>query len=213
MKNSNDAPKDIIALAEKHNFSIMAWSKVDGVLRGNSQDFIGTHAEIRAYLDAWNACVETGKVERVKMSDRDWGVKYSMLSMVSNSEIPPGQMAQITARPQITFRGMRLAVTDTSAPFFGIQDIRVGHRSVFPQSGRIPAEAFACHLVGQAKLLVERIGPEPFSISIQETAVEEFGKALPFPTCLVAQEMMIYLENTSDRPRRFEGFIIGKSLE
>jgi hypothetical protein len=82
-----------------------------------------------------------------------------------SSRITPGQSAQITARPQFcAFRPERLFVSDASTPYNGswwkrlwpwykapqakgaadwiINDIRIGNRSQFAQSGDIPADMF-----------------------------------------------------------------------
>lgn len=60
----------------------------------------------------------------------------------SREAIPAGDTTEITARPQVLFRGRRLLVGSTIAASFTIEDIKVGRNSQFVGTGPQPAEAF-----------------------------------------------------------------------
>ncbi|MDX2087868.1 MAG: hypothetical protein SFX73_08460 [Kofleriaceae bacterium] len=60
----------------------------------------------------------------------------------SREAIPPGETTEITARPQVLFRGRRLLVGSSIASAFTIEDIKVGRNSQFVGTGPQPAEAF-----------------------------------------------------------------------
>jgi hypothetical protein len=60
----------------------------------------------------------------------------------SREAIPPDSTVEITARPQVLFRGRRLLVGSTIAANFTIEDIKVGRNSQFVGTGPQPAEAF-----------------------------------------------------------------------
>ena len=62
--------------------------------------------------------------------------------------IAPGASATITANPQVLFKGARLVVPGSIASDFGINDVKVGQRSMFPAVGQVPAEAFSNLSVG-----------------------------------------------------------------
>lgn len=60
----------------------------------------------------------------------------------SREAIAPGETTEITARPQVLFRGRRLLVGSSIASAFTIEDIKVGRNSQFVGTGPQPAEAF-----------------------------------------------------------------------
>jgi hypothetical protein len=62
--------------------------------------------------------------------------------------IATGQQESIEVKPQVLFRGERLAVANSIAPFFTINDIKVGKDSQLAASGNLPAEAFSNLSVG-----------------------------------------------------------------
>jgi hypothetical protein len=66
-----------------------------------------------------------------------------VLPMSSGTNILPNTSAQITARPQnVAFRPERLIIGGTPADWI-VNDIKVGNRSQFSQSGDVPGEMFA----------------------------------------------------------------------
>ncbi len=66
-----------------------------------------------------------------------------VLPMSSGTNILPNTSAQITARPQnVAFRPERLIIGGTPSDWI-VNDIKVGNRSQFSQSGDVPGEMFA----------------------------------------------------------------------
>ncbi len=72
-----------------------------------------------------------------------------VLPMSVDGPILPGQSAQITARPQrVAFRPERVFISAASDATLGaaawlVNDIKIGNRSQFSQSGSIPGDMFA----------------------------------------------------------------------
>jgi hypothetical protein len=72
-----------------------------------------------------------------------------ILPMSVDGPIMPSQSAQITARPQrVAFRAERVFISNASdatlgAAAFLVNDIKIGNRSQFSQSGSIPGDMFA----------------------------------------------------------------------
>ena len=62
--------------------------------------------------------------------------------------IPAGQVAEVEVKPQVLFRGERLAVAPSNARSFHIVDIKVGKDSQLAATGEMPAEAFSALAVG-----------------------------------------------------------------
>lgn len=95
--------------------------------------------------------------------------------LVLDSELPirPGEVRQVVlARPQLPLRPFRLRIDPTIAPFFEISEVRVGCHSKMPRGGQsIPASQFM-HGIGDG-----------FDLGI----------------AYVAQDVSMYVENTSDR--------------
>jgi len=91
----------------------------------------------------------------------------------------------ITSRPQVAFKGKRLAVSRSSAPSFAITDIKVGNVSQLPTTDAIPAEAFADNA---------------------------FGMNLDLDTCQVAMNISISVENIALASARFRAALIGHAV-
>jgi hypothetical protein len=66
----------------------------------------------------------------------------------TQSQIQPGQVAEVEVKPQVLFRGERLAVAPSNARSFNIVDIKVGKDSQLAATGEMPAEAFSALAVG-----------------------------------------------------------------
>ena len=62
--------------------------------------------------------------------------------------IEPGQVSEVEVKPQVLFRGERLAVAPSNARSFSIVDIKVGKDSQLAATGEMPAEAFSALAVG-----------------------------------------------------------------
>lgn len=68
------------------------------------------------------------------------------LPLSTNALVEPTQSAQITARPQMHFIADRLVISD--ADNWVINNLMIGMKCQFAQSGDIPAQAFARNAVG-----------------------------------------------------------------
>lgn len=62
--------------------------------------------------------------------------------------VPPGESVNVEVKPQVLFRGERLAVATSIARHFNIIDIKIGKDSQLAAAGDMPAESFASDAVG-----------------------------------------------------------------
>ena len=62
--------------------------------------------------------------------------------------IAPGDEEDIEVKPQVYFRGERLALPPSIARFFDVLDIKVGKDSQLAATGSMPGESFSAHAVG-----------------------------------------------------------------
>jgi hypothetical protein len=62
--------------------------------------------------------------------------------------IAPGDEEDIEVKPQVYFRGERLAIPPTIARYFDILDIKVGKDSQLAATGTMPGESFSALAVG-----------------------------------------------------------------
>jgi len=66
----------------------------------------------------------------------------------THAQVQPGQVAEVEVKPQVLFRGERLAVSPSNARSFNIVDIKVGKDSQLAATGEMPAEVFSALAVG-----------------------------------------------------------------
>jgi len=102
------------------------------------------------------------------------------------TSFPAGTEASVISRPQVVFRGERLVVPSTVAPFFSIIDIKVGNRSQLVNSVALPAQMFI------------------------ETAV---GIRLSFDTAAVAQDVALIVANGTATATTFQAAIVGTAAQ
>lgn len=211
------APKDIQETLTELGFELRAWDGGDGAISGHGQEFIGSYAEVRAYLTAWSSCLARATWQ----SDQDKAAEENSTRLVrtgivlsSNVAIEPAQSAQITARPQVTpFRGDRVVVLDECAEAFDIDDLKVGNRSQFPQTMSMPAKFCAARISSQALFgceITRSIMQSHIKIAITEPALGEFGMAWMMDTCQNAQDLVTIVTNRSNQPARFVALIVGR---
>ena len=62
--------------------------------------------------------------------------------------IAAGDEEDIEVKPQVYFRGERLAIPPSIARFFDVLDIKVGKDSQLAATGTMPGESFSAHAVG-----------------------------------------------------------------
>lgn len=99
---------------------------------------------------------------------------------------PAGTEASVISRPQVVFRGERLVIPSTVAPFFSVIDIKVGNRSQLVNSVALPAQMFI------------------------ETAV---GIRLSMDTAAVAQDVALIVSNDTLLSTTFQAAIIGTAAQ
>jgi len=110
-----------------------------------------------------------------------------VLPMSSTGTVAAGTSATITARPQtIAFKPQRITIPATVAPDFTIEDIKVGNKSQFAQSGSLPAEAF-----------------------VQNA----FDTSMDMDTVQTSQDFVIQLTNISGAARTFRAAVFGRSAD
>lgn len=63
-------------------------------------------------------------------------------------DIDPGEEVDIEVKPQVFFRGERLALPPSTARHFDIMDIKVGKDSQLAATGTMPGESFSALAVG-----------------------------------------------------------------
>lgn len=128
-------------------------------------------------------------------------------------EIEPGQTAEITSRPQRgAFRGDRIAIPFEIAPWFHVEDIKVGNRSQLPQSGGYSAELFSTR-IDRLALLKMRDHSNVFTLELVGAAEAEFGGRFAMETAQTAMDvvMLATLKKNTPRPMGFEAYILGIS--
>ena len=98
----------------------------------------------------------------------------------TQAQIQPGQVSEVEVKPQVLFRGERLAVAPSNARSFTIVDIKVGKDSQLAATGEMPGEAFSSLSVGTQM----ELDPAPPGIVITllvhnvDTAPQDFGAVL-----------------------------------
>jgi len=212
------APKDIQETLTELGFELRCWDDGDGAISGHGQEFIGSYAEVRAYLTAWSSCL----ARAIWQTDQDKATEESATRLTrtgivlsSDVLIAPAQTAMIVNRPQVgPFRGDRVVVLDECAEAFDIEDLKVGNRSQFPQTMSMPAKFCAARVSSQALFGCEpaKIGTQFASIriTITEPTLAEFGRPWTMETCQTSMDLMIVVTNRSNQPARFVALIVGR---
>ncbi len=133
----------------------------------------------------------------------------SFLPLSSDVLIKPSESALIRARPQLPFRGDRLAVWSVIAGSFLIESLRVSTRSLEASYGTTPADAFATRL-DLLPMLDQQLDAHGFvQVRVSRKAEECFGQPVAFPLAPVGSDVLITVTNASDRPLRFVSVILG----
>jgi hypothetical protein len=133
----------------------------------------------------------------------------SFLPVSSDVAIKPGEVAIVTARPQLPFRGDRLAVWSAVAASFLIESIRVSTRALDASYGTTPADAFATRL-DLLPMLDQQLDEHGFvQVRVSRRAEECFGQPLAFPLAMPGTDVLVTVTNASEHPLRFVGVILG----
>jgi hypothetical protein len=117
-------------------------AKLDGataeIVRAALQDADRLTVIRDAFLEGRDALA----VKMIRDLDPAAGVRALLPTSTGQNFVFHGGSALITARPQLPFTPLTLLVSRECARFFDINDVRIGMRSVFVQSGEVPADVF-----------------------------------------------------------------------
>ena len=142
---------------------------------------------------------DAGTIERAR----------SFLPLSHPVAIPAGATVQILGKPQLPFRGDRLAIWSGCASSFFINDIRVGNQCQGVQAGDIPADAFATRL-DLLPMLAAKLQKDGFiEVRISKKAEECFGQPLALPLAPVGCAVTLVVTNVASVPMLFAGVLLG----
>ena len=136
-------------------------------------------------------------VERQRLIDSSFRDKMETVLGFPFVMVGPGSMAWVMTQPQISFRPTRLAVDPECAPFFLIEDFRIGNVSGLPNEWGIPATLF----------------PPIEGKDDEETKRIKDQLRLSFGTVSVCQNASLFVMNRSTEAREFKGAYWGYGLD
>lgn len=129
------------------------------------------------------------------------GIRRLLPATASDEWIGVDQSLQITCRPLMPFRPTHLLISRHSAPWFRVNDIRVGMRSEFVQLGDVPAALFEV----DAPIFRATLDEHGFATwTVHKSAEDRLPLRLDLPEVPVGGDIVIIATNISDEPRRFE---------
>jgi hypothetical protein len=127
------------------------------------------------------------RLKNAKMLHRRGPTKSRIQSIgFTRAAVPANTTVEITARPQVLFRGTRLLVGGSVAQYFVIEDIKVGRNSQFVATGAQPAEAF------------------------KDTAT---GDNVALDTCKPGVDLTLIVSNISGSAQDFRASLFGDAIE
>jgi hypothetical protein len=127
----------------------------------------------------------------------------------SGAVMPAGFVA-VVSRPQVLFRGQRLFVHQPIASSFLIHSMRVGTSEMTGAPCPIPADSFATRMDALAQIDAMFARDKVIEIQVGKTAAELLGSPWTLPTVRPGDEIMLSIENISDRPLRFLAGMLGR---
>lgn len=138
------------------------------------------------------------------------GFRY-LLPASASAQIPAHTSAQIICRPQMApFKVTHLLVSRTCAEFFNINDLRVGNRSQFVQSGDVPADLFEVDAPILESSVFDDLKPgEMITIKIDKI-IGRLGLALDLELVEMALDLVLVVTNIDDLPRVFRAAWLGE---
>jgi hypothetical protein len=101
----------------------------------------GPHA--RGVPAAYSRAEQPQVVEEEPTHTREFPIGFTL-----NTPIPPNTTQQVEVKPQVLFRGERLAVPNSIVLNFQVSDLKVGKDSQLASPGNMPAECFSNVSVG-----------------------------------------------------------------
>lgn len=139
----------------------------------------------QAYLQA--AAAQRAKHGFTVQEQAPRKARRQVLPMASTGTVAAGASVTITSRPQsIAFKPERVVIPSTIAALFTVDDIKVGNKSQFVQSGSLPGEAFLPTL---------------------------FDGQMEMDTVQTSQDFVMQITNISGAAVQFRAAVYGKSAE
>ena len=134
---------------------------------------------------------------------------WHLLPCSTGVELLPTQSGQITARPQSgPFAPRHLLVSRNCGEHFLINDIRVGSRSEFLQSGDVPADVFMVDAPSLEAQFDDQQGW--FTVTINRTGSALLGVRLDIAEVQAFQELVLIVTNISAESRPFSAAWLGE---
>jgi hypothetical protein len=194
-------PESFVHDCAELGFEIGGWDASTAGIFGHDSEFVGSHAEVMAFLRGWIAC---------EMRSPRTVARFMLAMSVPTYEsvAAPGQAFLITARPQRSwFRGERIAIPDDVARHFVINDIRVGVRSQFIQAGDLDGSLFAARIASTPTYTFDG----PHRLTMDPAVAESIGRELAMDLCEAAMEITFTVTAKPTMPEgtRFAAMIIG----
>jgi hypothetical protein len=139
------------------------------------------------------------------------GFRRLLPASAGPTPIPAHTSAQIICHPQIApFKVTHLLVSRTCAEFFNINDLRVGNRSQFVQSGDVPADLFEVDAPIIESSALDDLEPgETITIKIDKI-IGRLGLALDLESVEVAMDLVLVVTNIDDLPHLFRAAWLGE---
>lgn len=205
-------PEHVAKLAEACACRVHGWEDETVLVEGIDINYMGTRAEVIAYLTAWQQCIELKLAQQISAETDSEPLRRALLVFDSGKPIDPGQIAQVVVRPlSRMFRGARIAIPARIAERFQIDEIKVGNRSMMDRSQSIPGDTFAIRIEDAPLFAVQKRAGDTLEICLERSALAEFGRAFYFEPCLTAMDMTLYVTNCSTEAERFVGMVLGQA--
>jgi hypothetical protein len=153
--------------------------EIEALLGGPQRRTAGRSRYARARVAAAVAKAAAGAT--VVRAERPTESRQLPIGFVSLA-VAAGATVTVTTRPQILFRPTRLVIPSLTAPFFTIDDVKVGNKSQLIASGSIPAESFS------------------------QTA---FNTPFKMDTCQISMDLIVETTNVDVAPHDFRATMFG----
>jgi hypothetical protein len=155
-------------------------------------------------------------IEILSTLNRKYEPRYhaSFVAMNSNGVVSPNTTCVIAARPQVRrFRPMRFCIASSIAPDFTVGDLRVGNNSSFPMAMDVDGDFFSTRfdLLEGEDILKATVSADGlfYEIKVDKPVISRMGLAVDMPWCRLSQDLVCFVTNQCQSPRRFRGLFIG----
>jgi hypothetical protein len=202
-------PDSFVRDCAELGFTIGGWDETTAGIFGHGAEFVGTHAEIMAFLRGWLGCEtrNTRTVVRYMLALNAGSPIYNR----TRSVVVPGSSFIVTARPQRGgFRGDRVAIPDSIAEHFTIDDITVGNRSQYLQAGSIDGALFAARIDTTPIFKLTELR-DMHRLEMAPGTADAFGRELSMDAAETAMDvtMMVTAKHTMPIGTTFMAIVLG----